>query len=179
MNRKERTWTQREVTAVFQECTPTLLPLISENDITPSILDHYVFHFPRSPCPRSFLPVQVDPKRRLERNQIFMVGCVSHLCLLACHSTYIFKYSSTCLLKLGSLTLGTYKLTIVVSSWCIASFISMNWPSLSLLTNLGLMSILSKYCYSYLFSGAISLVNLFLPFHPKPMLISVCKLGFF
>jgi hypothetical protein len=46
--------------------------------------------------------------------------------------------------KLGALMLGTYKLTIVISSWCIVPFISIKWPSLYLLTNLSLKSTLFK-----------------------------------
>jgi hypothetical protein len=54
-----------------------------------------------------------------------------------------FKFFSVCLMKLGTLTLDSYKLTIIISSWCIYPLISMNWPSLSLLTNLSLTSNLS------------------------------------
>jgi hypothetical protein len=45
-------------------------------------------------------------------------------------------------MKLGALIFGAYKLTII-SSWCIVPFISLKWPSLSLLTSLVLKSILS------------------------------------
>jgi hypothetical protein len=80
--------------------------------------------------------------------------------------------SSPCLMKLGAPTLCTYRLSIFMS-WGIAPFISMKLPSLSLLTNLDLKSTLSKYSYSCLFSRAIWLVNLFPPFHSKPMFVSV------
>jgi hypothetical protein len=53
-----------------------------------------------------------------------------------------YKAISSCLMKLGVPTLGTYKTMIVISSWCIAPFISMKCPSLCLLTNLCLKSIL-------------------------------------
>jgi hypothetical protein len=49
-----------------------------------------------------------------------------------------FKYSSVCLVKLGTPTLGAYKFMNVISSWCIVPFISKKWLSLSLLTNSGL-----------------------------------------
>jgi hypothetical protein len=47
-------------------------------------------------------------------------------------------------MKLGALTLGAYKLTIVISFWCISPFISMDCPSLSRLIKVGLKSTLSK-----------------------------------
>jgi hypothetical protein len=46
-------------------------------------------------------------------------------------------------MKLGELTLGAYMLIIVVSFWCISPFISMEYPSLSHLINVGLKSTLS------------------------------------
>jgi hypothetical protein len=49
-----------------------------------------------------------------------------------------FKCFSVCLLKLGTLTLGAYRLKIVISFQCIAPFISMKCPSLSCLTNVSL-----------------------------------------
>jgi hypothetical protein len=36
-----------------------------------------------------------------------------------------------CLMKLGALTLGAYRLIIVISFWCISSFICMECSSLS------------------------------------------------
>jgi hypothetical protein len=51
-----------------------------------------------------------------------------------------FKSFSICLMKLCALKLGSYRLIIVISSWCIAPFIIMKWPSLSLLTNVSLKS---------------------------------------
>jgi hypothetical protein len=54
-----------------------------------------------------------------------------------------FRSFSVCLIKLGTLTLGAYRLIIVISFWCIAPFISMNCPSLSHLTNVSLKSTLS------------------------------------
>jgi hypothetical protein len=60
-----------------------------------------------------------------------------------CHYYCIFKFNSVCLMKLGKPTWGAYKLTIVISSWCIVHFISMKWPSLSLFINLCLKSTLS------------------------------------
>jgi hypothetical protein len=46
-------------------------------------------------------------------------------------------------MKLVVPTLGTYKLTIISFSLCIVPLINMKWPSLSLITNLGLISSLS------------------------------------
>jgi hypothetical protein len=54
----------------------------------------------------------------------------------------------------------------------------MKCPSLSLLTNLGLNSTLSKNCFYSLFRGDISMVNLLLPFHPKMVFVSVNKISF-
>jgi hypothetical protein len=49
-----------------------------------------------------------------------------------------------CLMKLGALTLGAYRLTIIISLWPISPFISMECPSLSHLINVGLKSTLSE-----------------------------------
>jgi hypothetical protein len=45
---------------------------------------------------------------------------------------------------LGALTLGAYKLTIVISFWSIFPFVSMECPSLSRLINVGLKCTLSE-----------------------------------
>jgi hypothetical protein len=47
-------------------------------------------------------------------------------------------------MELGALTLGTYKLIIVISFWSISPFISTECPSLSHLINVGLKSALSE-----------------------------------
>jgi hypothetical protein len=47
-------------------------------------------------------------------------------------------------MKLGALTLGEYRLIIVISFWCIFPFISMECPSLSHLINVSLKSTLSE-----------------------------------
>jgi hypothetical protein len=47
-------------------------------------------------------------------------------------------------MKLDALTLGAYRLIIIISFWCISPFISMQWPSLSHLINVGLKSTLSE-----------------------------------
>jgi hypothetical protein len=60
-----------------------------------------------------------------------------------CVVVYLHKSITVCLMELGALTLGTYKLTIVISSWCIVPFISMKRPSLSLLTILSFKCTLS------------------------------------
>jgi hypothetical protein len=57
---------------------------------------------------------------------------------------YVFRSFRVCLMKLGALTLGTYRLIIVISFWCISPFISMVCLSLSHLTNVGLKSTLSE-----------------------------------
>jgi hypothetical protein len=57
-------------------------------------------------------------------------------------SICILKSNSICLKKLGAPTLGAYKLTIVISSWCISPCTIMKW-SFSLLTSSGLKSTLS------------------------------------
>jgi hypothetical protein len=84
------------------------------------------------------------------------------------------KSFSVCLMKLGVLTLDAYRL-MIISFWCIVPFISMKcliWPS-----KFEVYFVWYKYCYSCLFSGAISLVNLLPIFHLKPVFISVNKLG--
>jgi hypothetical protein len=80
-------------------------------------------------------------------------------------------------MKLGVLTVGAYRLIIVISFWSISLFISMACPSLSHLVNVGLNSTLSEVSIATpAVFGAIGLVNL-LAFHPKPMLISVGEMG--
>jgi hypothetical protein len=48
------------------------------------------------------------------------------------------------LMKLDALTLGAYRLIIVISFWYISPFISMDCPSLSHLINVDLESTLSE-----------------------------------
>jgi hypothetical protein len=67
-------------------------------------------------------------------------------------SICIFKISSVYLLKLDALTLSAYKLMFVISSWLLFLWSEL---FLSLLSNLGLKSTLSKCCYSCLFSGPL------------------------
>jgi hypothetical protein len=57
---------------------------------------------------------------------------------------YVFRSFRVCLMKLGALTLGAYRLVIVISFWCISPFITMECPSLSHLINVGLKSTLSE-----------------------------------
>jgi hypothetical protein len=45
-------------------------------------------------------------------------------------------------MKLGALTLGAYRLIIVISFWCTSPFLSMEYPSLSHLIKVGLKSTL-------------------------------------
>jgi hypothetical protein len=56
---------------------------------------------------------------------------------------YVFRSFRVCLMKLGALTLGAYRLIIVITFWCISPFISMECP-LSHLMNVSLKSTLSK-----------------------------------
>ena len=57
---------------------------------------------------------------------------------------YAFRSFRVCLMKLGALTLGAYRLMIIISFWSISPFISMECPSLSHLINVGLKSTLSE-----------------------------------
>jgi hypothetical protein len=59
-------------------------------------------------------------------------------------SIHVFRTFRVCLMKLGALTLGAYRLIIVISFWCISPFISMECPFLSCLINVGLKSTLSE-----------------------------------
>jgi hypothetical protein len=55
---------------------------------------------------------------------------------------YVFRSFRVCLMKLSVLTLGAYRLIIVISFWCISPFISIECPSLSHLTNVRLKTTL-------------------------------------
>jgi hypothetical protein len=57
---------------------------------------------------------------------------------------YVFSSFRVWLMKLVALTLGAYRLIIVISFWCISPLINMEWPSLSCLINVGLNSTLSE-----------------------------------
>jgi hypothetical protein len=59
-------------------------------------------------------------------------------------SICVFRSFRVCLMKLGALTLGAYRLIIVISFWSISPFISMECPSLSHLKNVSLKSTLSE-----------------------------------
>jgi hypothetical protein len=50
-------------------------------------------------------------------------------------SIYAFRSFRVCFMKLGALTLGAYRLIIVISFWYISPFISMKYPPLSHLIN--------------------------------------------
>jgi hypothetical protein len=82
-------------------------------------------------------------------------------------------------MKLGALTLGAYRLIIVIFFWCISPFISIECPSLSHLINVSLKATLSEISIATpcLFTGAIGLVNLLPAFHSQPVLISVDEVG--
>jgi hypothetical protein len=57
---------------------------------------------------------------------------------------YAFRSFRVCLMKLAALTLGAYRLIIVISFWSISPFVSMECPPLSHLINVGLKSTLSE-----------------------------------
>jgi hypothetical protein len=57
---------------------------------------------------------------------------------------YVFRSFIVCLMKLDVLTLGAYRLIIIISFWCISHFISMECPSLSCVINVSLKSTLSE-----------------------------------
>jgi hypothetical protein len=57
-------------------------------------------------------------------------------------SIYVFKSFCICLIKLGALTFGAYKLIIVISFWFTSPFISIKCPLFHLL-NVSLKSTLS------------------------------------
>jgi hypothetical protein len=81
-------------------------------------------------------------------------------------------------MKLGTLTLGAYRLIIVISFWCISPFISIECPSLScLICKFEVYFFQDKYCYPCLFTGSMGLVNLLLAFHSQPVIISVDEVG--
>jgi hypothetical protein len=58
-------------------------------------------------------------------------------------SIYALKTFRVCLMKLGALTLGAYRVIIVISFWCISPFISMECPSLSHFISVSLKSTFS------------------------------------
>jgi hypothetical protein len=59
-------------------------------------------------------------------------------------SMYAFRSFSVCLMKLGVLTLGAYRIVVVISFCCISPFISMECPFLSHLFKISLKSALSE-----------------------------------
>jgi hypothetical protein len=82
-------------------------------------------------------------------------------------------------MKLSALTLGAYRLIIVISFWCTSPFISIECPSLSHLIKcrFEVYLVRDKYCYSCLFLLTIGSVNLLPGFHFQPVLISVDEVG--
>jgi hypothetical protein len=70
-------------------------------------------------------------------------GILNSPTITVLESISAFKSFCVCFMKLGLLTLGAYRLIIVISFSCIALFISMKFPSLSHLVNVSLKSILS------------------------------------
>jgi hypothetical protein len=66
-------------------------------------------------------------------------------------SIYAFRSCRVCLMKLGALTLGAYRLIIEISVWCISHFISIKCLSLSHLINVSLKSTLSEISIATVF----------------------------
>jgi hypothetical protein len=56
----------------------------------------------------------------------------------------MFLGPSGCLMKLGALTLGAYRLIIFIAFWSISPFITIDCPSLSHIINVSLKSTLSE-----------------------------------
>jgi hypothetical protein len=83
------------------------------------------------------------------------------------------------LMKLGALMLGTYRLIIVISFWCISPFSHMECSSLSGLINISLKSTLSKISIATpaMVLETTGLVNLLPAFHSQPVLLSVDEVG--
>jgi hypothetical protein len=78
-------------------------------------------------------------------------------------------------MKLGALMLGAYRVIIVICFWCISPIISMECPSLPHLIKVYFFQ--DQYCYPYLFSGAIGMVNLLPAFHSQSVIVSVDEVG--
>jgi hypothetical protein len=70
-------------------------------------------------------------------------GVLKSLTTTVLELIYTFRSFRVCLMKLGVLTLGAYRL-IIISFWSISLFISMECSSLSRLINVGLKSTLSE-----------------------------------
>jgi hypothetical protein len=81
--------------------------------------------------------------------------------------------------EIGCIVVGCYRLIIVISFCYSYPFISMEYPSLSHLINVGLKSTLSEIsiAISACFQGTTGLVNFLLAFHSQPLLISVNEVG--
>jgi hypothetical protein len=77
-----------------------------------------------------------------------------------------FKCIRLCLMKLGALSLGSYRVIIVISFCCIPLFDQCRFE---------VYFVWCKYCYSCLLSGTIGLASLLPAFHPKSVLVSVNK----
>jgi hypothetical protein len=105
-------------------------------------------------------------------------GILTSPSTIVLESICAFKSFSVCLMKQGALALGAYRLIVVTFFWCIAPFISMECPSLSCVTNVSLKSTLSDISITTpAFLGSHWLGNLFPACYPKPVFISVNKIG--
>jgi hypothetical protein len=87
------------------------------------------------------------------------------------------KSFKVCLMKLDALALGAYRL-IIISFWCISSFISMKCLSLSCFTNvrLSLCSLMPLLLCLPVFRGHW-LGNVLPDFHLKPVFVSDNEMG--
>jgi hypothetical protein len=75
---------------------------------------------------------------------LMIVGVLKSPTTTVLELIYDFRSFRVCLMKLGALTLGAYRLRIVISFWSISLFINMECPSLSHLIYVGLKSTLSE-----------------------------------
>jgi hypothetical protein len=80
--------------------------------------------------------------------------------------------------KLGELTLGAYRLIIVISFWCISPFINIECPCLSCLINVSLKSTLSEISIIPLPVFGVHWLGRSSPaFHSQAVLVSINEVG--
>jgi hypothetical protein len=75
---------------------------------------------------------------------LLVMGVLKSPTITVLESIYVFRSFRVCLMKLGALMLGGYRMIIVISFWCIFLFISVEYPSLSHLINVSLASTFSE-----------------------------------
>jgi hypothetical protein len=71
-------------------------------------------------------------------------GVLKYPTIIVLESIFSFRYFRVCFMKSEALTLGSYRLIIIISFWCLSPFLSMECPSLSHMINVSLRSTLSK-----------------------------------